>query len=197
MLAPAGGDHRMIPEVVETPLSGERITILRRDGGPDGIALEWELLLAPGGRVPSSHAHPQQREYFGVLDGELEFRIGWRRLRVRPGESVTVPPGRVHHFANRGSRPALVHVETAPALDMEALLRTAAALARDQCRAGRRWPRLVDLALFMREFRAEVAAPWVPAALVAVATRPVTRLAGLLGHDQRYRRLRESATRPG
>jgi hypothetical protein len=46
----------MTPDVVENPLSGERITIVERDGGPDGDALVWDLRLAPGGHVPSSHA---------------------------------------------------------------------------------------------------------------------------------------------
>jgi hypothetical protein len=44
--------ERRDPEVVENPLSGERITVLPcQSAGPD--ALVWELLLAPGGRVPS------------------------------------------------------------------------------------------------------------------------------------------------
>jgi mannose-6-phosphate isomerase-like protein (cupin superfamily) len=195
--AQESGDHRALAEVIENPLSGERIRILRRDAAKNGDALVWELLLAPGGRVPSSHAHPHQRESFHVLDGELDFRVGWRRLRVRRGESVTVPPGRVHHFANRGRIPTRVHVETVPALDMEALLRVAATLARDQFQAGRRFPRVVDLVLFIREFRLEVAPPWVPPKAVAIATRPVGRLARLAGKDQHYLLLRQSSTRPG
>lgn len=188
------GDPGRPPDVVENPLSGERITILRRDGRPDADALVWELSLAPGGRVPSSHAHPHQHEGFTVLDGEMEFRVGWHRLRVGPGQSVTVPPGRVHHFANRGRVSCRVRVETVPALAMEDLLRTAAALARDQQRAGRRFPRLADLALFMRDFEAEVAPPLLPAA-TGVALRPVVRLARFFRRDRRYRRLRESCSR--
>ena len=187
----AGGVPGRSTEVVENPLSGERITIVRQDGGREANALVWDLVLSPGGRVPSSHIHPHQQECFTVLDGELHFRVGWRRLRVRPGQSVTVSPGRVHHFANRGRVPTRVRVETVPALEMEGLLRTAAALAQDQYRAGKRLPRLVDLALFMREFEAEVASPWIPG-VAAFATRPVARLARSFRADRRYRRLRES-----
>lgn len=175
--------------MVENPLSGERITVMGRHGD----ALVWELLLAPGGGVPSSHAHPHQQERFTVLEGELEFRIGRRRLRVRTGQSVSVPPGRVHHFANRGPVPARARVETAPALEMEAMLRAAASLAVDQYRAGKRFPRLVDLTLFMGEFEAEVCSPWAPMT-AAVVTRSAARLARALGHDRRYQRLRESST---
>jgi mannose-6-phosphate isomerase-like protein (cupin superfamily) len=192
---PAGGGQGRATEVIENPLSGERITILRRDGGQDANALVWDLQLGPGGRVPSSHVHPHQQECFTVLDGELDLRVGWHRMRVRQGQSVTVPSGRVHHFANRGRLPTRVRVETVPGLGMEGLLRMAAALAQDQYRAGRRFPRLVDLALFMREFEAEVASPWIPAA-AALASGPVTRLARSLRADRRYRRLRESCGRP-
>ncbi|MGH9115371.1 MAG: cupin domain-containing protein [Acidimicrobiales bacterium] len=182
--------------VVENPVSGERIRILRRGGGPDGDALVWELVLAPGGQVPSSHRHPRQEECFNVLEGELELRVGRQRLQVRRGESATVPPGLVHHFANRGATATRVVVETVPALDMEPLLRTAAALARDQHQAGKRVPRLVDLALFMWEFRAEVSAPWVPT-VADVATRAIARLACVFGYDLRYRQLRGSAAGSG
>ncbi len=71
----AAGEQGRLHEVVENPLSGERITILRRDGGPEENALVWDLVLGPGGRVPSSHAHPHQQECFMVLDGELDLRV--------------------------------------------------------------------------------------------------------------------------
>jgi mannose-6-phosphate isomerase-like protein (cupin superfamily) len=179
----------MMPDVIENPSSGERIRILRRPGTASGT-LVWELVLAPGGKVPSSHTHPQQAEHFRVLEGELRFRLGRRRLRLAAGQSVTVPPGQVHHFANRGARPALVHVGTTPALHMEALLRTSAALAREGHRGGRPRPHLVDLALFMRDFGAELGAPAAPGA-VALALRPFARLVRSLRLDGRYRRLRE------
>ena len=130
-VATAEEDQQRSPAVVENPLSGERITILRRDTGRGGASLVWELVLAPGGQVPSSHAHPHQQERFTVLRGELEFRLGWRRLHVAEGGSVTVPPGRVHHFANRSGVPSRVLVETVPALQMEGLLRTAACGCRE------------------------------------------------------------------
>ena len=186
---------RCMDVFLDNPLSRERITILARDGGPEANGLVWDLVLGPGGRVPSSHAHPHQQECFTVLDGELDFRVGWRRLRIGPGGSVTVPPGRVHHFANRGRVAIRVQVETVPALEMEGLLRMAAALAQDQHRAEKRFPRLVHLALFMREFEAEVAAPWIPG-IAAFAVRPVTCLAVWLRADRRYRELRESCGPP-
>jgi mannose-6-phosphate isomerase-like protein (cupin superfamily) len=193
--------------VVENPLSGERITILaagtpatgtRAAGTPaDGSVLDWELVLAPGGRVPSSHAHPRQEESFTVLAGQMRFRIGGRRVIARPGDTVRVPPGTVHHFANAGRQPARVAVRTRPALNMRQLLETAAAMAAEQHAAARRRPSLLGLALFMRDFEREVRAPYLPAALVGAVIRPLAWLARRRGLDAGYRRLRHpDAVRP-
>jgi quercetin dioxygenase-like cupin family protein len=175
--------------VIENPLSGERITI----GAPraDGSVLDWELVLAPGGRVPSSHAHPRQEECFTVLAGQMRFRVGWRRVLAGPGDTVRVPPGTVHHFANAGGQPARVAVRTSPALSMRELLETAAAMATEQHAAARRLPRPLDLALFMRDFEREVRAPYLPAALVGAVVRPLAWLARRGGSGARYRRLRD------
>ena len=177
--------------VIENPLSGERIMITKRPR-VTGDTLVWELVLAPGGRVPNSHSHPEQEERFTVLDGTMRFRVGWRRLLARPGDVVVVPPRTVHHFANPGQVPARVAVESTPALATEAMLETAAALARDQQAAGRTLPRPLDLALFMCDFEREVQAPYLPGSLVRAFLRPLRRLARSSARDTRYRRLRGS-----
>ncbi len=188
-----GGKPGRIPRVITNPLSGERITIsATADTG--GRVLEWELVLAPGGRVPSSHAHPEQEECFTVLAGQMRFRVGGRRVTAGPGDTVRIPPGIVHHFANPGPGPATVSVQTVPALNMAGLLQTAAAAAQAQHAAARRLPSLIDLALFMRDFEREVRAPYLPAALVRAVVRPAAWLARRAGLDARYRRLRDTAS---
>ena len=177
-------------EPIINPRSGEHIVIRRTAAQTGGLVLDWELTLAPGGRVPSSHAHPEQEEVFTVLAGRMRFRVGWRRLTAGPGQQVRVPPGTVHHFANAGRSPARMAVESRPALEMEELLRTAAALARAQQAAGRALPRLSELALFMTDFQREVRAPFVPARLTRLVMTTVARIAVARGGDLRYWQLR-------
>jgi quercetin dioxygenase-like cupin family protein len=178
---------------IVNPLSGEQILIVRTAAQTGGKVLDWELLLAPGGKVPSSHAHPEQQETFTVLEGRMRLRVGWRRLLLTPGDSVRVPPGTVHHFANAGPVAARVAVESRPALGMEELLQTAAALAQDQHADGRALPRPVDLALFMSDFEREVRAPFLPPGLVRLVMGRLARLARRRGLDARYQRLRQRA----
>lgn len=206
---PAGRSehHGSVPEketallgrrVIENPVSGERIVIrAAAQAGRDVLA--WELFLAPGGRVPSSHAHPQQEELFTVVDGVLRFRVAGRRSTLRPGDSVRVMPGRVHSFANPGRRTTHVLVETRPALGMQALLETAAAMAAETQR--RSWllpsvPRPHELVLFMRDFEGEVRAPYLPAAVVRATIRPLAWLVRRCGLDRRYRGWRQQAGLP-
>jgi mannose-6-phosphate isomerase-like protein (cupin superfamily) len=176
-------------KVVENPASGERIVVLRTGADTGGTLLEFELHLAPGGHVPSGHIHPEQEERFTVLEGLARFRLGIRTVMVGAGETITVRPGTPHRFANAGPGPARLLVQVRPALNMEELLETAAALTRESSPvlAGR--PRLLDLALFLREFEREVRAPVLPA-LMSGVFRSLAWLARSAGRDGRYRRLR-------
>jgi mannose-6-phosphate isomerase-like protein (cupin superfamily) len=184
------GNAGSVGDVIVNPVSGERIVIRTTAAETGGELLRWELNLAPGGRVPSAHAHPEQEERFTVIDGRLDFRLAGRPVSAGPGQTVAVPPGTVHSFANTGPVSARALVETRPALDMQALLETAAAMAQEQQAAARRGPRLLDLMLFMSDFAREVRAPYLPRALVRLVTRTLAGAARRLGSDARYRRLR-------
>ncbi|GAB3930168.1 hypothetical protein GCM10029976_031300 [Kribbella albertanoniae] len=181
------GDMSGADGLIVNAASGERIRIRPKDAGEDRDILVWDLWLAPGGRVPSGHVHPGQTETFHVQRGTLRFRLGvFGRVLVGPGESISVPAGRPHHFANVGDTEVYAVIETSPALEMEALLRTASTMAD-----ARPLPRPVNLLLFMDEFWAEVRAPYVPASLVRAFLSPVLRLVRRLGLDRRYRGLRD------
>jgi quercetin dioxygenase-like cupin family protein len=183
--------------LIVNPLSGERIAIRRATAATGGAVLVWELTLAPGGHVPSRHRHPNQEESFTILDGRMRFRVGRRRITAGPGDTIRVAPGTVHYFANPGPMPAWVLVETIPALEMEELLEVAAAMAQDQHSAGRRLPRLIDLALFMRDFRREIGAPYVPAAVIAFVVGPLAWLARLTRADRHYCHIRRRVSGSG
>ncbi|WP_137391152.1 helix-turn-helix domain-containing protein [Rhodoligotrophos defluvii] len=69
---------------------------IRYDYTGDGRLLEgadW-IGLRPHGLEPHYHAEVQASI---VWRGEREYRIGDRRLRLRPGQVLVVPPWRAHH----------------------------------------------------------------------------------------------------
>ncbi|MGH7641084.1 MAG: cupin domain-containing protein [Candidatus Dormibacteria bacterium] len=156
-------------EVIENPISGERITILEPAAATGGDHLAFELLLRPRGRVPSGHIHPNQVETFAVLDGTIRFRRGWHVVHAGPGDSVVMPRGTFHTFLNPGCYPARALVVTRPALRMEDVLRRGAQLGRRQAAAGRGALWAAEVLEFLAEYQAEVAAPLAPAWLVGLA----------------------------
>ena len=168
--------------IIDNPVTGERITFLSNDGE----RLAFELELAADGRVPGAHVHPEQEERFHVLEGTMRFRLGLRRIVAEAGDTVVVPAGRVHKFANAGDGPARARVEVVPALDMEELLRTTAELAHEGNVLRSGMPRPVHLALFVRRFRREVRAPFPPAWVVRAVLAPLAALGRRRGHDARY-----------
>src|SRR5689334_5041762 len=82
--------------VIDNPISGETIVIRRGADETGGDLLVWELFLAPGGRVPSTHVHPGQEERFTVLGGAMRFRVRGRLVTLAAGETAVVPAGAVH-----------------------------------------------------------------------------------------------------
>ncbi len=183
-------------QVLDNPISGERITFRKTAAETDGKLLAVDLDLRPRGHVPGAHVHPLQEERFEVLQGTMKFRRGLRTITARAGDTVTVPPGRVHRFENAGDTPARVRVEVRPALRMEELFEAAVGLAREGRTNARGMPYPLDLALFIREFEAEVRAPLVPPGLVRALLAPLAWAARRRGLAVRYAKPKTRAPQP-
>src|SRR5215831_11704365 len=173
-------------QVIENPVSGERIVFRRTAEETQGHLMEFDLFLRPDGKVPGSHVHPVLEERFRVLAGEVRFRLGRRSVTAHSGDVLTVPPSTVHRFANVDGKPAHVRVEVTPAMRMEQLLETAATLAREGRTLPNGLPRPLDFALFLREFEPEVGVPFAPRWLVHALTAPLAWIGRRLGLNRRY-----------
>src|SRR5215475_8129643 len=172
-------------QVLDNPVSGERFIFRRTAHDTAGELLIFDMVVEPHGRVPGGHVHPTQQERFEVLSGTMKFRKGLRAVIAGPGDTVVVPPGDFHKFANAGDEPAVVRVTVEPALRMEQLFETVANLAQEGRIFRSGMPKPLDLALFMREFEAEVQAPVAPG-LVRVVMAPLAWLGSRRGLDHRY-----------
>ena len=173
-------------QIIDNPQSGERIIFKRTAADTNGEYLEIELQLAPDGKVPGMHVHPEQEERFEVLAGRMAFRMGLRKIEAGPGDVVTVPKGKAHKFMNAGDTTAVVKVTVTPALEMERLFETTAELAQDGRVLKSGMPKPLDLALFVNRFKREVRGPYSPGWLQRAALAPLTWIAKLRGHDRRY-----------
>jgi mannose-6-phosphate isomerase-like protein (cupin superfamily) len=108
------------PGYALTAGDGERIWIvadtmtLKATAESTGGALVLlENLTAPGGGPPP-HVHTREDEFFYVLDGTFEIRVGDELHVVEPGDFAFVPRGTVHSFRNTAARPSRILVGFTP-----------------------------------------------------------------------------------
>ena len=173
-------------QVIENPVSGERITFRETAADTGGELLAIDLELSPDGHVPGMHVHPIQEERFEVTEGTMRFKLGRKKVIAHPGEVVVVPPGVRHKFANAGDEGARARVEVRPALRMESLLETAVDLAAEGRTTRKGMPKPLDMALFVREFSDEIQGPFPPAWVQRATLAPVAWLARKRGLAARY-----------
>jgi mannose-6-phosphate isomerase-like protein (cupin superfamily) len=173
-------------QVIENPISGERITFRKTAADTDGELLAFDLELSADGNVPGLHVHPIQEERFEVVDGTMRFRRRGRKVIAKAGDVVVVPPGARHKFQNGGDEEAHVRVEVRPALRMEQLLQTSVDLAKEGRTNSKGMPKPLDLALFVLEFKDEVTGPYLPGWFQRLTLAPLAWIARKRGRGARY-----------
>lgn len=97
--------------------------VLERDSGGSIFTIEHKG-LGHGG--PPVHIHPHQDEWFYVIEGEVLFQLGDKRVKLGAGESVLGPRGIPHAFVGVGDKPAHMIITFTPAGMMEAFFRETA-----------------------------------------------------------------------
>jgi len=177
-------------QILENPLSGERFVFRKTAAETGGELLEFDLHLAPDGQVPGKHVHRYQDERFEVLSGTMRFKQGRKTFVARAGETVLIPAGASHKFENGGDEEAVVRVQVRPAMKMEELFETVTSLAQDGRVTKKGMPKPLDLALFVREYKDEVQAPFPPRFMQQAAMAPLAFIARRRGRARRYERLR-------
>ena len=85
-----------VGEIIEQPLTGERITFLETAATTGGDFLKVSLEVAPGGRLPVPHVHPRAEERFEVAAGRIKIKIDGKSGIADAGETVIVPRGASH-----------------------------------------------------------------------------------------------------
>lgn len=89
-------------DVIENPVTGERITFVRTSQQTGGALAELDLELSPTAFLAAEHIHRSQEEKFQVLDGHILLRCRGQESMSGPGQTVAVPPGAPHAWAPHG-----------------------------------------------------------------------------------------------
>jgi quercetin dioxygenase-like cupin family protein len=90
-------------------------------GDSAGLLVLENAFRAPGG--PPRHLHPEQDEWFYVIEGEFVMEVGSQRQVLRAGDSLLAPRGVPHVWACAGDGHGRILVTFNPAGRMEAFFR--------------------------------------------------------------------------
>lgn len=91
--------------------AGSLIRILAR-GEESGGEMAGIECIVQRGLEPPPHAHTREDEAVFIVDGDVEFTIGRRRVRPARGEWVFLPRGVRHSFAVRSEHAQLLMMFT-------------------------------------------------------------------------------------
>lgn len=93
---------------------GDTMTLKATSESTGGSLVLLENVTAPGGGPPP-HIHMREDEFFYVLDGTFEIRIGDDVHGLGPGGFAFVPRGTVHNFRNTAAAESRILVGFTPA----------------------------------------------------------------------------------
>jgi hypothetical protein len=102
-------------DVIENPVTGQRLIFLTTSADSDGELFAAEGIFSPGGFAGVPHVHPHQDERFEVLAGNAAFEIDGAHRVFGAGDTIDVPQGTPHTFANAGTDEMRVRFEFRPA----------------------------------------------------------------------------------
>jgi quercetin dioxygenase-like cupin family protein len=108
---------------------GDTMTLKATTESTGGGLMLLENLTAPGGGPPP-HIHTREDEFWYVLDGRFEIRIGDEVHTVGPGGFAYARRGTIHNFRNVADTPSRVLVGFTPA-GMEGFFRESGRPASD------------------------------------------------------------------
>ncbi len=170
--------------VVENPVTGERITFKHRPAETAGNLLEFELALEPRAKAAPPHIHARQAEHIEVTAGTVQLRLSGDERRLSSGDAMTLPAGVPHGLWNDGDSEARLLVQVTPGLRTATAIETLFGLARDGKTDKRGSPNPLQGALLAREYETFFAFP--PVAVQRALLAPLVPIAKLLGYRARY-----------
>lgn len=106
---------------VRNPGEGRRIGVvgdvyrfLATGKETDGRYATFEAIVPPGSGPPP-HTHSREEEAFLVLEGDVTFQLGDKRIVAGQGTFLNMPAGSLHSFKNESAKTARLLITVAPA----------------------------------------------------------------------------------
>ncbi|WP_375446257.1 cupin domain-containing protein [uncultured Fibrella sp.] len=116
---------------ITNPVLKDEVVFIETSQESNGRHSLVEVLLSPGGGNPL-HYHREFAEEFVCLEGELSVQLDKEIIRLKVGESATVPVHRLHRFFNQSAEPCRFECRITPGFPgFEQFLQIVYGLAHD------------------------------------------------------------------
>ena len=174
-------------DVVEHPVTRERIEFLDTAQDTGGASLRMDLLVGNRGFAAAEHVHKEQDERFEILSGRFRYRLDGVEREAEAGEVVEIPKGARHVWWNAGEEDLRTIIEFRPALRSEEFFESYFALGKDgrtDPKTG--MPNLLQTAVLLREFKEEIHLAKPPLLVQKIVFGTLAIVGRLLGYRARY-----------
>lgn len=175
-------------DVLENPLTGERLVARVGTEHSGDNRVEADLYVKPGGALVGEHVHPEIEESFTVVRGRIGFRIDGHESIAEPNQYLHVPAGVAHDWWNAGAEEAHVIAEArGPGAErLEEIIKNLYGLAQDGKTNSKGMPNPLQGAILAREFDDVVYFTKPPRAVQRLVFGPLAAIARALGYKGSY-----------
>ena len=169
--------------------TGQSIRFIQTSKDTNGALLEMETKYDARSKMPASHYHPAQQEFFTVLKGELTVKIDNELSILKEGDQLHVPPGTSHAMWNNSDVETIVNWKVMPAKNTEFLLETAMGLSTIGKTGRDGMPGILQGALLAKKYSKEYRLSKPPVIIQNIIFSILQPIAWLTGHRAVYRKL--------
>ena len=173
-------------DVLQNPATGELMRFVKAAADTNGEYVVVDVIVEPNGSVAAAHLHPYQTETFEVLEGEVTFKVGRKKVVAKGGQKLVVEPGTAHKFWNSGDTAAHFRCEIRPALQFEQLIETMFSLARDGKTNKKGMPNPLRLAVIAEAHLVDVLLPFPPVWMQKLGLMLAAPVGRLFGYEATY-----------
>lgn len=177
--------------VIINKLTGEEITWIETSIDNGGKSLIMDFTVAPDGKVPVRHIHPNQDELFEIKSGVLKVEHKGEIKYLSPGDMAKIPMGDPHQWWNESkTEPIKMRVTLQPALNTVIFFEQYFGLANDNKSKADGSPKFLQIMAMCNKYEMFIDGP--PIFIQRLMGFLLGGFAKLIGYKSYYRKYSES-----
>lgn len=118
---------------------------------------------------PPIHKHPEQEEYFKIIEGQLQVYKKNEWITLSPGDDIYIPKDTTHTYRSRHTEDCIFEYRLTPKRDFSSMMKTFERLMNEQKLKGTSDIRsIIYLALTFKKYGNEVTSVRPPSFVITI-----------------------------